>query len=375
MASSRLATGFGMRHSTPVLSLGGVGMLSEVRSRPDLQWLPINGLRRLALRLERIPLIGRFVHLPVKVLRGLVQDGFSVTRTRIAARIPFLHSAVHLRRQLVPSFGLWQRAIQVVRREGLTFAVRKARSRLGAVSDMKRLNPLVPPGRADMLREIRSVRALLAVEAVLADFERKLHFDGIQSAPLAFVRRKLEDLRGGQPLGRTLEARLVELTKYHRSWAEAWLELGFLHQDQGNADQALACFERAMGGSRLSDRAPRNISPQALGAANHGRLLIAEGRYQEACASFAAGLVRDPEQKALAVEYANALRQLGQVDLALTYYGEGMFYQESRWNLPPPPRDANSLSFPHLVPPERLHHKRGPLARKAYKGTLQNVGT
>jgi tetratricopeptide (TPR) repeat protein len=174
--------------------------------------------------------------------------------------------------------------------------------------------------------------------------------------PLTFVRGKLDLLRktDEKSVRQILQARLLDLTEHHPAWAEAWLELGFIHLDEGLLDPALTCFERAMRGKALSDRSSKRISPHALAAANHGRLLAAMGRYQDACDSFSECLAFDHEQKIVAIEYANALRQIGQVDLALTYYAEGMFYQEARWNLPSFPRDADQLSFSHLARPKSV---------------------
>jgi tetratricopeptide (TPR) repeat protein len=297
--------------------------------------LPITAAHHLALTLEKVPLSRRLVHLPMQLTRSLWQDGMSVTLDRIGAKVPIFGRAVLACRRLI----------------SMTRSSPPTAAKPEPVASL----PKLLSDDVEVLNEIRCIRTLEAVEQVLADFEQKMNLSPAQSMPLAFVRRKLDELRklSGQSLRQQLQAQLLRLTEAYPTWAEAWLELGFIYQDEGLIDPALTCFERAMQGRRLTDRASRNISPHALAAANHGRVLAAGGRYKEACGSFSECLSHDPEHRVVAVEYANALRQLGQVDLALTYYTQGMFYQESRWNLPLFPRDATRLSLSHLTPPTR----------------------
>jgi hypothetical protein len=63
-------------------------------------------------------------------------------------------------------------------------------------------------------------------------------------------------------------------------------------------------------------------------------------------------VLRDPGQKVAAAQYAGLLRHWGDVDRALVYYGEGMYYQECRWSLPPAPRDAAEVDFRCLTAEE-----------------------
>ena len=141
----------------------------------------------------------------------------------------------------------------------------------------------------------------------------------------------------------------MKLVEKHPSWAEPWLELGFMYEDEGANAEALRCFERAMRGRRAADLAPSQPHPSAVAAANRGRLLMAMGRNDEARAAFALALRRDPGQKVAAAQYAGLLRRQGDIDTALVYYGEGMYYQECRWSLPPAPRDAADVDLRYLA--------------------------
>jgi tetratricopeptide (TPR) repeat protein len=168
--------------------------------------------------------------------------------------------------------------------------------------------------------------------------------------PLVYLRQllarhKLDGERGS----RAARALLMKLAKTNPSWAEPWLELGFIYEDEGANFEALRCFERAMRGKKGADLAPSLPHPSAVAAASCGRLLMAMGRNDEARAAFALAVSGDTGQKVAAAYYAGLLRLQGDIDNALVYYGEGMYHQECRWCLPPAPRDAGRLKFQHLA--------------------------
>jgi tetratricopeptide (TPR) repeat protein len=121
-----------------------------------------------------------------------------------------------------------------------------------------------------------------------------------------------------------------------------------MYEDEGANAGALRCFDRAMRGRRAADFAPSDPHPCAVGAANRGRLLMAMGRQDEALAAFARAVGQDPGQKVAAAQYAGLLRRQGNIESALVYYGEGMYYQECRWCLPPAPRDAADVDLRYL---------------------------
>jgi tetratricopeptide (TPR) repeat protein len=200
------------------------------------------------------------------------------------------------------------------------------------------------------LQQIRNYRALKAVEETLVDLETKMGGGPFRSVPLAYVRDLLAShkLDGGQG-ARAVRGLLMKQVERHPTWAEPWLELAFLCEDEGKTTEALRCFERAMRGNRAADMNPADPHPCAVAAANRGRILAAMGRDKEACASFALAVGRDPTQKVAAVQYADLLRKQGHLDRALTYYGDGMYHQECRWALPPAPRNAGRLEFHHLA--------------------------
>jgi hypothetical protein len=308
--------------------------------------------RRTALMLEDVPLVGNLTHLCSRVLRSIARDGPITAFKRIAWRLGVANLSAPLRRQLEPVLRLARTSMRAARRDGLRVIVRKAAGRAAVAASGKIRPPITLPGAdAEILDEIRGVRTLQAVEQVIADFAHRLDFRDLPSVPLAFVREKLDALAsaGGAPPSELLASRLLTLTETYPAWAEAWLELAFLHQDAGRLDEALKCFERAMRG-RLSAPAERKPNPIAIAAASRGRLLTAAGRHAEALDSFALCMWHDPEQAMVAVEYAHALRRFGQFDAAMVYYAQGMYYRPPEWKLPRFPRNAAEMRFTLLAP-------------------------
>jgi hypothetical protein len=345
------------RQLRPYLDRGRRALRQMLRSVGRRAFAPTtNLLRRIALKTERVPVVGKSVHLLVMVLGSVRQHGVATTWARIVERVPPLGAlrrlAVRARRRPEGLADLIRRAVNVLRRDGPALVMRKVAVRL-KVSALERLTKprLAPRSRdIDTFNDVRRVRMLQAIEQVLTEFRQALQIDEEQSASLAFVREILDELETAKclPVHQMLIDKLRKLTSEHPTWSDAWLELGFVHLDMEQRDHALVAFERAMQGTRLkgSDRA----NSLAIAAASHGRILAAGGRHREACDSFSYCLSLDPGQAIVAVEYAEQLRKLGQLDLATTYYVAGMYYRGERWNVPKFPRDARELSFPSLTP-------------------------
>ena len=279
---------------------------------------------------------------------------------RVAKSIPIvggaarsaLHGLEYVKHWAQPHVASAQRLVGLIRRDGVRLAMRKVRTQtVGSASLKDAMTWLtVSPAQLEELRQIRNYRALKAVEAVLVDCETKMGSGPFRSVPLVYLRQLLAQHRldgaHGTKATRGLLVKLVEQNPY---WAEPWLELGFVYEDEGAEAEALCCFEHAMQGKSAADLGPSDPNPGAVAAANRGRLLTAICRHDEALAAFAHAVSQDPGQKVAAAQYAGLLRRQGKIDDALIYYGEGMYYQECRWCLPPAPRDACNLDFQYLA--------------------------
>lgn len=263
---------------------------------------------------------------------------------------PVLRRALYAAMLLLGLLRKVKTAVRVMRREGFRQALNLTlvRLNLGAFSSMK-AGHAVSEAERNFIDEIRNVRVMETVAAVLTDFQSKMGSEKFKSAPLELLERILREQKLDVAKAPLLEKALRGLTVSNPQWSEPWLELGFLHEDQGRLDEALVCFSKAMAGLRPNDLPDRDPHPAAVAGARRGKLLADAGNDAEAQACFKLCLGYDPGQRMVAVQYANLLRRLGHYDQALVYYSEGMYYQESRWSLPVPPRDAGRLRFPHLT--------------------------
>ncbi len=313
-------------------------------ARPRL----VSMVRDLTGKTRNVPLIGRLTRLLSLAVRNSREHGVRATAAKIVARAPFGETLLHFVRRSSAHIEFARRGIHVARRDGVVMAWRKMRVIFWKLSPVQAL-PSLPDEDLAIFQEIRSFRALQAVRDVLSDVQQKMGEDRFCSEPLALIEHLFEHDIVARSNNAT--SQLVELTKKHPTWADAWLELGYVRQDQGRVADALQCFAHAANGKRLGTTATDEPDVCALAAAEQGRLLAAAGLYQDASRILLACFNRDPSQKLAAVEYAKALCHLGQVREALSYYSEGMYYQETRWSLPPAPRKANDLSFARLSAP------------------------
>jgi hypothetical protein len=242
------------------------------------------------------------------------------------------------------------RIVRVVKRDGPKVALAKAQAmvirKLTAATD--EMGRQLSAAQHELLNEIRTLRALQADSAVLADYEAGMKSGAFLSAPLALIRKILRERNLDVQSYDLIERRLTELTKKQPRCAEAWLELGFLHEDRGNHDKAVSCFERASRSRRMHDRPTGDTHPAAVAATRCAQLLAKSGSLEQARELFVRSLTQEPYQGPIAAEYADVLRRLGRIDEAAAHYVAGMYYLAPTWSMPRASRDVRSLKLPHL---------------------------
>lgn len=268
---------------------------------------------------------------------------------------PFLRRAFYGARIGVAVLRKIRTAAYVVHRNGLKQAVHLTLVRLNPRPLSNLVDVAAPAAhhvskeQRAVMNEIRNIRAMETVLDVMAEYEAKMASDVFKSAPLMLLKRMLHDLV--MPAGDTppVERALRALADQDPGWAEAWLELAFIYEDRGEIERALPCFANAMTGIRPDDLPSYDPHPAAVAAACRGIHMARAGNDLEARACFELCLRHNPDFKIIAIEYANVLRRLGYFDQALAYYADGMYYQETRWSIPPGPRDIARLRFPYLT--------------------------
>jgi tetratricopeptide (TPR) repeat protein len=313
VGAAALATSNAMRALTP--------RLVRFRGRA---YLTLRSLYySLGSQLRTIPIIGQLL-LPIH--RG----------ARFAAQ-----TGMVLRRDGAKLF--WKKLRARVWQKSVSEAVPRITEALKSASQ-----PTISAAQSALLSEVRNIRVLKAVEEVLSEFEADMGGQEFRSAPLSYLRKMLGalELKGGS--SEDIERCLTILTSSCPWWSDAWLELGFLYEDLGRSNEALICFDHASRGSDIGRVAAHDPHPAATALARLGEAYAKAGRFQEARDSFRRSLELAPYQRMAAVKYADVLRRLEEYDSALEHYANGMYYQESLWALPNPPRDARDLRFTNL---------------------------
>jgi tetratricopeptide (TPR) repeat protein len=242
-----------------------------------------------------------------------------------------------------------RRILEEIRRNGVSHLWRLALSRLKRTLGPKASIDTIPKHKIELIDEIRNVRTMEVCANVLEDLQTKMVSDQFKSAPLALLRNLLSEMKLDVKKSDKVERSLIKLTQSDPEWADPWLELGFLREDQGRSEDALLCFSRAMKGKKAGGGSSLDPHPAVMAAVHRGRALAKAGNDEGARQCFEAALSQDPAQRLAAIELANVLRRLGHINEALMFYSDGMYYQETRWSLPVPPRSLETLRLPHLT--------------------------
>ncbi|MDB5873156.1 MAG: FlbA protein-like protein [Ramlibacter sp.] len=134
-------------------------------------------------------------------------------------------------------------------------------------------------------------------------------------------------LRQGQP--QLAEILLRQLLAAQPRQAQALAMLGALHQERGNWDEALACFDRALA---VQPGMPALLNVRGLALKNLGRM-------EEALASYEAALALKPDFVEAINNRAVALKHLGRLEEAVTGYRQALALK------PDSPELHNNLGF------------------------------
>ena len=231
--------------------------------------------------------------------------------------------------------------VGLIERDGFHLALRKMRTRtIGPISLKEAIFRLaVSPANLERLNQIRNYRALKAVEAVLADcgprWARPLPLRAARLPAPQLARHRLDGAHGSK----AARALIIKLVERHPSWADPWLELGFIYEDEGADTEAPPLLRARHRGKRATNLASPDPHPGAVAtAANRRAAAAGNGSDERSPPAFALAVRQDPGQKVAAAQYAGLLRGQGNIESTPScYYGEGMYYQECRWCLPPAP--------------------------------------
>jgi hypothetical protein len=302
--------------------------------------------------LERLPLVGGATKLAGRVYRHALRNGWRITLKVIVNR---LFGRLLSRPGVARSTRDAARVLRYYGRHGLRPTAWQvwyhvlAGIRPRRVSDAGTTGTLLAqlPGEAlRALEQVQLLRALGAAEELLEFHETKVLAGSATSAPLALLRRFLSE-RGLDESA--AERGLVDLLARQPSFAEAWLELGYIHLDGGRGGRANECFKRAAIEQSKLLPTQGDGSARAKAWAEIALQLDAGGQSESARNAYERSLAEFPTQSMLRVGYGQMLRRLGQFQAAGRQFAAAISYEGTLHSLPKVPRRFQDLVFDTLA--------------------------
>jgi tetratricopeptide (TPR) repeat protein len=208
-------------------------------------------------------------------------------------------------------------------------------------TELAEAQPKVSAKAIDKLRDIRAARVVLNIAEVL-----RVHRDQVtdlvqELPPLTAVEACLQqtgisDERLVTELGRLLEM--------EPGFAEAWLELGYVHLDRGNYAAAEACFDQSIAMPPSLSPVEGRIDCGVQAAFAKASALEARGKLPAAAAAYANALALENRAGMAHVAYGKVLRRLGRVREALPEFEAGMETDLTALGLETLPRRFSELN-------------------------------
>jgi tetratricopeptide (TPR) repeat protein len=199
---------------------------------------------------------------------------------------------------------------------------------------------------AEVLRAVRLLRGLDAIEEVLDHYEHNMLARVATSVPLGFARALRRDWLGDVAVHETVENALREVLLRQPDCAEAHIELGYLFLDQGRTAEAKEAFDKGSRAHRF-ERSP--IDARAEGGVQLAAILAAEGKWRGAADAYRLAFSLQQPQTILRYRYADALRHLGDMAAAKEQFTMAMNASHRVWVFPKAGRDASRYKI-HLSP-------------------------
>jgi len=189
---------------------------------------------------------------------------------------------------------------------------------------------------AEAFALLQAGRVVLNLRELLRFYRTKMGELGTDLPPLAMV-------EGCVDAARLDEQRLIqglrELTRDAPDFAEAWLELGYIHLDRNEVVEAQECFDRTLAGQPMLPVAEGRTSCKALAAFARAQILSARGATEAAVDAYNKAFAIDFRPTMMHVACGRVLRRLGKFDESLAEWEASMHTDDSAVTLPPLPRD------------------------------------
>ena len=199
----------------------------------------------------------------------------------------------------------------------------------------------VPPAAIETFNDLQAARIVLNAAELLRVHRDKMGDLVAGLPPLAALEQLLSDTKLTDD---RIQAELTALTKAEPDFAEAWLELGFIHLDRDEFQRAEACFEKCLSVPLVLPAAPDRTGCHVQAALGKARALVELGNLDAAAHAYFSGLAANGASGLARIEYARLLRRLGRVRDSLGQFEAGMGSDVTAVSLPPMPRMLSELS-------------------------------
>lgn len=326
----------------------------------DLRQAALNlraSVKSFCIALAPVPVLGR----PAKFLLRMPAEARAArmqAATPVANSLPEFSEAAStpvLPRPATQS--LFSRGLRFVQMYGFRAALQRTLAWLqrraggpGALRPDAGRTPAVAADSLATFREVRLARGLLAMESALDYYAGETLPPGLSSAPLGLVRERIAANRlNGNAADLAVEQSLLALVEAYPRWAECWLELGHLRQDQGRIEEALEYYGRAVDGEPLSSLTGQCLDPRAEACTARARIFSARNRLEDAIGAYSASFAIAPHQPIASIEYGRLLRKTGRWRACVDYFAAGVHYEETRYCIQGAGRNAASLAFTRLA--------------------------
>jgi tetratricopeptide (TPR) repeat protein len=201
------------------------------------------------------------------------------------------------------------------------------------------------------LRAVRLLRGLTAIEDVLGPYETEVLTELGSSAPLALVRTLRRNWCGDNDDLRSVgETTLRDLLKSDPDCPEVLTELGFLLRDAGRNDEAMASLAASASSKRTTSSA---VDARAKAATELGEMHAERGEFEQAAAALERAISLASVTSATYYRYGETLRRLGRISPAIEAFARAMNASHPTWDFPKAGRDARLIWLDlHATRPE-----------------------
>lgn len=202
--------------------------------------------------------------------------------------------------------------------------------------------PRPPDDLVGRLADLQAVRVLTIIAEIMRFYQGKVVTVAPELPTLAFAEERVS--RVGLSDADILKA-LYRLVEQSPEFADAWLEIAYIHLDRGEFEEACRCADRCVRGALPLPTPPGKPPVAVLALYVRAKALEGLSRWEEAAQAYQDAFRRGGHPGIVRVHFARLLRRLGRHDEALAHFYDGLKFDVLS-------RDLQKVDFEGL--PQRL---------------------